>query len=89
MGFGQGENDNIAGKQAAENSKKAAATGCRFLLVAMFLRDAAGTTLYGQPKFDDGATPVDRDKEIREVMTAFEAFRKEMPPEVGLGIDVH
>jgi mannonate dehydratase len=86
VGFGSG--DDIA-KQFVENSKKLAATGCRFLLLAMFLRDAAGTTLYGQPKFDDGATPVDRDKEIRKVLTAFEAFRKEMPPEIGLGIDVH
>ncbi len=73
VGFGNGDDP---AKQLVENSKKLAATGCRFLLLAMFLRDGAGTTLYGQPKFDDGATPFDRDKEIRKVLTSFEAFRK-------------
>jgi mannonate dehydratase len=86
VGFGGGDDP---AKQLVENSKKLAATGCRFLLVAMFLRDGAGTTLDGQPKFDDGSTPFDRDKEIRKVLTSFEAFRKQMPPEIGLGIDVH
>lgn len=77
------------GKQLVENSKKLVEKGCRNLLVAMFLRDGAGTTLYGQPKFDDGSTPFDRDKETRKVLAAFEVFRKEMPPEIGLGVDVH
>ena len=77
------------GKQLVENSMKLVEKGCRNLLVAMFLRDGAGTTLYGQPKFDDGSVPFDRDKEARKVLAAFETFRKEMPPEIGLGVDVH
>ena len=28
-------------------------------------------------------------KLTRKVLAAFEAFRKEMPPEIGLGVDVH
>jgi mannonate dehydratase len=86
VGLGGGDDP---GKALVENSKKLVQQGCRFLLVAMFLRDGAGTTLYGQPKFDDGSTPFDRDKETRKIITAFEAFRKEMPPEIGLGVDVH
>ena len=77
------------GKQLVENSMKLVDKGCRNLLVAMFLRDGAGTTLYGQPKFDDGSVPFDRDKETRKVLAAFATFRKEMPPEIGLGVDVH
>jgi mannonate dehydratase len=76
-------------KQLIESSKKLAATGCRYLLVAMFVRDGAVNNLYGQPKFDDGAVPFDRDKETRKILEAFESFRKEMPPEIGLGVDVH
>jgi mannonate dehydratase len=77
------------GRQLVENARPLVEKGCRNLLVAMFLRDGATDTLYGQPKFDDGSVPFDRDKEIRKVLTAFEAFRKEMPATIGLGIDVH
>jgi mannonate dehydratase len=77
------------GRELVENSKKLVGQGCRNLLVAMFLRDGATATLYGQPKFDDGAVPFDRDKETRKILTAFETFRKEMPPEIGLAVDVH
>lgn len=84
-----GRPDQDAGKQFVENSKKVIATGCRNVLVAMFVRDAATNTIYGQPKFDDGSVPFDRDKEIRRILTAFEAFRKEMPPELGIGVDMH
>ena len=84
---GMGSQD--PGKQLVENSMKLVEKGCRNLLVAMFLRDGAVNTLYGQPKFDDGSVPFDRDKETRKVISAFEAFRKEMPPEIGLGVDVH
>lgn len=82
-------NDNDPGARLVENSMKLVEKGCRFLLVAMFIRDGAVNNLYGQPKFDDGSVPFDRDKEIRRILTAFEAFRKEMPPEIGLGVDVH
>jgi mannonate dehydratase len=84
---GMGSQD--PGKQLVENSMKLVATGCRYLLVAMFLRDGAVNNLYGQPKFDDGSVPFDRDKETRKILSAFETFRKEMPPEIGLGVDVH
>ena len=77
------------GRQLVENSMKLVEQGCRNLLVAMFLRDATGDTLYGQPRFDDGAVPFDRDKETRKILAAFETFRKEMPPQIGLGVDVH
>src|SRR6202050_1074162 len=84
---GMGSED--PGKQLVENSMKLVEKGCRNLLVAMFLRDGAVNNLYGQPKFDDGSVPFDRDKETRKVIAAFETFRKEMPPEIGLGVDVH
>jgi mannonate dehydratase len=86
---GMGGQNQDAGKQLVENSMKLVEKGCRNLLVAMFLRDGAVNTLYGQPKFDDGSIPFDRDKETRKVLAAFETFRKEMPPEIGLGVDVH
>jgi mannonate dehydratase len=86
VGFNGGDDPN---KQLVENSKKLMEKGCRYLLVAMFLRDGADTTLYGQPKFDDGSTPFDRDKGTRKILAAFEVFRKEIPPEIGLGVDVH
>ena len=86
VGLGGGDDP---GQQLVENSKRLVETGCRYLLVAMFLRDGASTTLYGQPKFDDGSTPFDRDKETRKILAAFELFRKQMPPEIGLGVDVH
>jgi mannonate dehydratase len=79
----------VPGKQFIENSMKLVDQGCRNLLVAMFIRDGAVNNLYGQPKFDDGSLPFDRDKETRKVLAACELFRKEMPPEIGLGIDVH
>ncbi len=84
---GMGSKD--PGRELVENSRKAVATGCRYLLVAMFIRDGAVSNLYGQPQFEDGSRAYDRDKEIRKVLAAFEAFRKEMPPEIGLGVDVH
>ncbi len=84
---GMGSKD--PGREFIENSRKAIATGCRYLLVAMFIRDGAVNTLFGQPQFADGSRAYDRDKEIRKVLAAFEMFRKEMPPEIGLGVDVH
>lgn len=86
---GMGRPDQDPGKMLVENSQKLVATGCRNLLVAMFVRDAATNTIYGQPKFEDGSVPFDRDKEIRRILTGFAAFRNEMPPEIGLGVDVH
>jgi len=86
---GLGAPDQDPAMQIVENSMKFVEKGCRFLLVAMFIRDGAVNNLYGQPKFEDGSIPFDRDKEIRRILTAFEAFRKEMPPEIGLGVDVH
>jgi mannonate dehydratase len=86
---GMGGPNQSPGKQLVENSMKLVDKGCRNLLVAMFLRDGAVNNLYGQPKFDDGSVPFDRDKETRKVLAAFETFRKEMPPEIGLGVDVH
>jgi len=76
-------------KQLIESSMKLVAQGYRNLLVAMFVRDGAVNNIYGQPKFEDGSMPFDRDKEIRKILAAFEEFRKEMPPEIGLGVDVH
>jgi hypothetical protein len=49
----------------------------------------AANNLFGQPKYDDGSAAFDRDKATRKVLAAFETFRKEMPPEIGLAIDVH
>jgi mannonate dehydratase len=86
---GMGRPDQDPGKMLVENSQKLVAGGCRNVLVAMFVRDAAAKTIYGQQKFDDGSVPFDRDKEIRRILTAFAEFRKEMPPEIGLGVDVH
>jgi len=86
---GMGRPDQDPGKMLVENSQKLVDAGCRNLLVAMFVRDAATNTIYGQPKFDDGSVPFDRDKEIRRILAGFAAFRKEMPPEIGLGVDVH
>jgi mannonate dehydratase len=77
------------GKQLVENSMKLVEKGCRNLLVAMFQRDATVNNLYGQPRFDDGSLAFDRDQETRKVLAAFETFRKEMPPEIGLAVDVH
>ncbi len=59
------------------------------MLVAMFGRDGAVNNLYGQPKFDDGSIAFDRDKDIRKILDAFTAFRKEMPANIGLGLDAH
>jgi mannonate dehydratase len=86
---GMGRPDQDPGKALVENSQKLVEGGCRNLLVAMFVRDAAVNTIYGQPKFDDGSVAFDRDKEIRRILAAFAAFRKEMPPALGLGVDVH
>ena len=77
------------GRQLVENSMKLVEQGCRNVLVAMFIRDGATDSLYGQPRFEDGSVAFDRDKEIRKILSAFETFRKEMPPEIGLGVDVH
>ena len=76
-------------RQLIENAQKAVQGGARFLLVAMFGRDGAVNNLYGQPKFDDGAIAFDRDKEIRKILDAFSAFRKEMPANIGLALDAH
>ncbi len=76
-------------KQFVDNSKQLVDKGCRNILLAMMVRDGAANTLYGQPKFDDGSVPFDRDKETRKIVAAFEMFRKEIPPEIGLGVDVH
>ncbi len=77
------------GRQLVENAMKLVQQGCRNVLVAMFIRDGAVENLYSQPRFDDGSVAFDRDKEIREILSAFEVFRQEMPPEIGLGVDVH
>jgi mannonate dehydratase len=77
------------GKQLVENATKLTQAGCRYLLVAMFGRDGAVNNLYGQPKFDDGSIAFDRDKDIRKILDAFTEFRKEMPPNIGLGLDAH
>jgi mannonate dehydratase len=84
---GMGNQD--PGKQLVENTQKLIAQGCRDVLVAMFTRDGPTDTIYGQPKFDDGAVAFDRDKATRKVLAAFETFRKELPPEIGLAVDVH
>jgi len=76
-------------RELIENSMKLTAKGCRNLLVAMFARDGAADTLYGQPRFEDGTPAFDRDKETRKILTAFERFRKEMPEDIGLAVDVH
>jgi len=86
---GLGSPDQDSGKQLVENSRKLIETGCRYLLVAMFIRDGATSNLFGQPKFDDGSVHFDRDKEIRKILTACEAFRRDISPEIGLGVDVH
>ncbi len=86
---GLGAPNTDPGVQLVENSMKLIEKGCRYLLVAMFIRDGAVNNLFGQPKFDDGSIPFDRDKETRRVLTAFEAFRKEIAPQIGLGVDVH
>ena len=77
------------GKQLVESSMKLVEKGCRNLLVAMFQHDATVDTLYGQPKFEDGSLAFDRDKETRKILAAFETFRKEMPAQIGLAVDVH
>jgi mannonate dehydratase len=77
------------GKQLVESATKLTQTGCRFVLVAMFGRDGAVNNLYGQPKFDDGSSAFDRDKDIRKILDAFTEFRKQMPPNIGLGLDCH
>jgi mannonate dehydratase len=86
---GLGTQDQDPGKEFVENAMKLADKGCRNVLVAMFIRDGAVNNLYGQPKFEDGSIPFDRDKEIRRVLAACEAFQKEMPPGIRMGIDVH
>jgi mannonate dehydratase len=55
----------------------------------MFGRDGAVNNLYGQPKFEDGSIAFDRDKDIRKILDAFTEFRKEMPANIGLGLDAH
>jgi mannonate dehydratase len=80
---------NDPGKQLVESSMPLVKQGCRNLLVAVFRWDGTADTLFGQPKFEDGSTAFDRDKATRKVLAAFETFRKEMPPEIGLAVDVH
>jgi mannonate dehydratase len=77
------------GKELVENAMPLVKQGCRNLLVAMFQWDGTANNLYGQPKFDDSSVAFDRDKAVRKVLAAFETFRKEMAPEIGLAVDVH
>jgi len=77
------------GRQLVENATPLAKQGCRNFLVAMFQWDGVANNLFGQPKFDDGSAAFDRDKVTRKILAAFEVFRKEMPPEIGLAVDVH
>ncbi len=77
------------GRQLVQNSMPLVKQGCRNLLVAMFQWDGVANNLFGQPKFDDGSAAFDRDKAMRKVLAAFETFRKEMPPEISLAVDVH
>jgi mannonate dehydratase len=85
VGLGTGD----PGKELVESSMKLVEKGCRYLLVAMFQRDALTNTIHGQPKFDDGAVAFDRDKMTRKILSSFETFRKEMPADIGLAVDVH
>jgi mannonate dehydratase len=77
------------GRQLVENAMPLVKQGCRNFLVAMFQWDGVANNLFGQPKFDDGSAAFDRDKVTRKILSAFEVFRKEMPPEIGLAVDVH
>ncbi|MGH8219344.1 MAG: enolase C-terminal domain-like protein [Steroidobacteraceae bacterium] len=77
------------GRGLLENTRKLLPGGCRNYLVAMFRRDGAVKNLFGKPAFDDGSVPFDRDLEIRKILAAFERFRKEMPAELKLAVDVH
>jgi mannonate dehydratase len=85
-----GAGDNIAAaKGLVENAQKVTARGFRNMIVAFFKRDATVNTLSGAPKFEDGSVAFDRDLMCRKSLAAFEMFRKEMPPEIGLAVDVH
>jgi mannonate dehydratase len=77
------------GRQLVENAMPLVKQGCRNFLVAMFQWDGVTNNLFGQPKFEDGSVAFDRDKVTRKILSAFEVFRKEMPPEIGLAVDVH
>jgi mannonate dehydratase len=77
------------GRQLVESAQPLVKQGCRNFLVAMFRWDGTVNNLFGQPKFDDGSVAFDRDKVTRKILAACEYFRKEMPPEIGLGVDVH
>jgi mannonate dehydratase len=77
------------GRQLVENAMPLVKQGCRNLLVAMFQWDGVANNLFGQPRFDDGSAAFDRDKATRKILAAFEVFRREMPPETGLAVDVH
>jgi mannonate dehydratase len=55
----------------------------------MFERDASVDTIYGQARFEDGAVAFDRDQLTRKILAACEIFRKEIPPQINLGVDVH
>jgi mannonate dehydratase len=81
--------DKDPGKQLVENAMPLVRQGCRNLIVAIFRGDGTANNLLGRPKFDDGSTAFDRDKATRKILAAFETFRKEMPPEIGLAVDVH
>jgi mannonate dehydratase len=77
------------GRQLVENATLLAKMGCRNFLVALFQWDGETRNLFGQDKFDDGSAAFDRDKATRKILIAFEVFRKQMPPEIGLAVDVH
>jgi mannonate dehydratase len=64
-----------------ENAKKLTAQGVKFIHVDMG-QGAAVQTLAGEQGFD-------RDLAFRNMMKIFDTFRSEMPPEIGLGCDIH
>jgi mannonate dehydratase len=64
-----------------ENAKKLVAQGVRYIHVDMG-QGAAVQTLAGGQGFD-------RDAAVRNMLKIFETFRAEMPPEIGLGCDIH
>jgi mannonate dehydratase len=77
-------------KDIVDNVQKAfAGSGCKNYLVAFATNDGAVNNLFGQAKFDDGAPAYDRDQASRKTLIAFEAFRKNLPADYGISVDVH
>jgi mannonate dehydratase len=79
-----GGKDLIGGVQ-----KQMAETRCRNYLLSLGPQMGATNTAFGQLKFDDGVIAYDQDKATRATLADFELFRKSLPPELGLMIDVH